>query len=324
MSRENRFARLPRLPACRGWTSPSADDGCSRRSRSPFRSVSRRLPDTRGTINFITLRASRNLVEGHDLDYNVGERVHTFTSPLSVLMPARLTRVSCCGSSGFSTPHCLRSPWGSWGAAPQRLGATGRTLLFGLLIGDAKLTDFSINGMETALLVFFMLLLWSELESSDRPRVMWLALASGGLMWTRPDAFILAGAMITPHLIFSTRRARATRPAWPSIVRGARLGGVIYLPWAAWAWWYYGTPVPHTIIAKGAVTPPAQLMQLLRVPWRVPTESGQLFLPTHAKFGGWPDGLVHVGHALSVLASFAWLVPGWSPAFRRTPPAKAS
>lgn len=275
---------------------------------------------------FITLRASRNLVGGHGLVFTVGERVHTFTSPLGVLVPALCTALAGPTHEDLAlwffrifNAALLALAVGLVGrrAETLRLGATGRTLLFGLLLADAKLTDFSINGMETALLVFFMLLLWSELESPDRPRVMWLALAFGGLMWTRPDAFILAGAMITPHLIFSIRRTPTAGPAWPSIVRGALLGGVIYLPWFAWAWWYYGTPVPHTIIAKGAVTPPVQLMQLLRVPWRVLTESGQLFLPTYAKFGGWPDGLVHVGHALSVLASFAWLVPGWSPAGRR-------
>src|SRR6185295_10437704 len=37
---------------------------------------------------FITLRCSRNLVEGNGLVFTPGERVHTFTSPLGVLVPA--------------------------------------------------------------------------------------------------------------------------------------------------------------------------------------------------------------------------------------------
>src|ERR1700756_5101902 len=37
---------------------------------------------------FITFRFSRNLCEGKGLVYNIGERVHGFTSPLGVLLPA--------------------------------------------------------------------------------------------------------------------------------------------------------------------------------------------------------------------------------------------
>ncbi|HET7538045.1 MAG TPA: hypothetical protein VFJ90_16410, partial [Candidatus Didemnitutus sp.] len=37
---------------------------------------------------FITLRASRNLVDGNGLVFTPGERLHTFTSPLGVLLPA--------------------------------------------------------------------------------------------------------------------------------------------------------------------------------------------------------------------------------------------
>ncbi|MGA3285463.1 MAG: hypothetical protein ABSD57_13530, partial [Verrucomicrobiota bacterium] len=37
---------------------------------------------------WITFRASRNLVTGHGLVFTPGERLHTFTSPLGVLLPA--------------------------------------------------------------------------------------------------------------------------------------------------------------------------------------------------------------------------------------------
>ncbi len=42
---------------------------------------------------YITLRSSRNLVDGNGLVFQVGERVHTFTSPLGVL-PALCTWVA--------------------------------------------------------------------------------------------------------------------------------------------------------------------------------------------------------------------------------------
>ncbi len=37
---------------------------------------------------YITYRASKNLAEGHGLTFTPGERVHSFTSPLGVLLPA--------------------------------------------------------------------------------------------------------------------------------------------------------------------------------------------------------------------------------------------
>src|ERR1700750_1862664 len=37
---------------------------------------------------YITYRASKNLADGHGLTFTAGERVHSFTSPLGVLLPA--------------------------------------------------------------------------------------------------------------------------------------------------------------------------------------------------------------------------------------------
>jgi len=40
---------------------------------------------------YITYRVSKNLATGHGLVYRVGERLHVFTSPLNVLVPAALS-----------------------------------------------------------------------------------------------------------------------------------------------------------------------------------------------------------------------------------------
>jgi hypothetical protein len=95
------------------------------------------------------------------------------------------------------------------------------------------------------------------------------------------------------------------------LIFGAGLGGLIYAPWFAWAWWYYGSPVPHTIIAKGAYMAPLQLSELAKVP--LETLAGRsmlvdLFMPTYWGFGGWPTWLKHIGHGLALLAAFGWLL----------------
>lgn len=270
---------------------------------------------------FITLRSSRNLVEGHGLVFNPGERVHTFTSPLGVLLPALCTAVTGPGREEAALWLFRLCNAGFLAAAASLvwrrtvalgLGAVGRVLLFGLLLFDAKLLDFAINGMETAILVFFVLLLWSELEAAAGPRPAILALATAGLMWTRPDAFIVGGALFAARVLVRGPSASAAAVPWATLLRGLVLGGLLYLPWFAWAWWYYGTPVPHTVIAKSAYTPAVHFTNLLLVPWQTLLGRSMLvdlFLPAYWNFGGWPPFLVHVAHALAGIAALAWLVP---------------
>jgi hypothetical protein len=277
---------------------------------------------------FITLRSSRNLVEGHGLVFNAGERVHTFTSPIGVLLPALCTWLAGlqreelalwlfrCINIGFLGA----TAWLVWRRAVSvRLGRIGKFTLFGLLLADAKLADFSINGMETAVLVFFVLLLWSELEA-PAPRVTRIAVAIGGLMWTRPDAFILGGALLLPHLIIRGGESGRVRERWPHLWRGVLLGGALYVPWFAWAWWFYGTPIPHTIIAKSAYTIPLPFFDLLLLPLR--TLAGQsmavdLFMPAYWTFGNWPNQLKYFAQFVTGVAAFAWLVPGVPATARR-------
>jgi hypothetical protein len=280
---------------------------------------------------FITLRSSRNLVEGNGLVFNPGERVHTFTSPLGVLVPAFCTWITGVGHEQaalwwfrvINAALLAAAALLVWRRADTvGLGGLGRVVFFSLMLVDAKLADFATNGMETAILVYFLLLLWSELEASPGPRVGRLAVALGGLMWTRPDAFILAGVLLIAHVGFRPRveGVKAPRPAWSPLLRGILLGGLLYLPWFVWAWWYYGTPVPHTIIAKAAYTPSVHFHDWLVLPWQVITGQSlllDLFMPTYWIFGGWPSKLVYFAQTLTIVAAFAWLVPGWAPAGRR-------
>jgi len=269
---------------------------------------------------YITLRSSRNLVEGHGLVFNPGERVHTFTSPLGVLLPALglalgggddqvalwLFRLLSAALLAGGVALVWRR------AEALGLGRVGRVVLFGLLLTDAKLTDFAINGQETALCVFFLLLLWSELEAAGPPRPAWLAAACAGLMWTRPDGFILGGAVIVASVLIRRRGPDAPAPPWAALTRGILLGALLYLPWFIWAWWYYGSPIPHTIVAKAAVTPPVSASALLLIPLRALTGRsmlGDLFLPTYWVFGGWPAAVAALAQVLAAVAAFAWVWP---------------
>lgn len=278
---------------------------------------------------FITLRSSRNLVEGHGLVFNPSERVHTFTSPLGVLVPALCTWLAGPGheEAALWIFRLLNAGVLAGAAAllwrraeSLALGAVGRVVLFGLLFLDAKLVDFSINGMETAILVFFVVLLWSELEAPAGPRATSIGLAIGGLMWTRPDAFIIGAALVGARVLIRNRSRGSAPVPWSPVLRGLLVGGLLYLPWFAWAWWYYGTPVPHTVIAKAAYTPRVDFAHLAATPWLTLLGRSMLvdlFLPAYWNFGGWPEFLKHLAHVLSGVAVFACAFPGISIPARR-------
>ncbi len=277
---------------------------------------------------YITLRSSRNLVEGNGLVFNPGERVHTFTSPLGVLVPALCTWVAGPGHETaalwlfrvFNALVLAAAAVWAWRRFDD-LGIRwpGRLVFYGLALADSKLVDFSMNGMETAMLVALVIWLWAELERMPAPRPWAVAVGCGGLLWTRPDAFILGAALMIPHLVFRQRAGNAPLP-WRPAFTGALLGGLLYVPWFAWAWWYYGSPVPHTILAKGQVTPPADLWAIAQTPWRSLLGDSLLrdiFLPTYWHYGGWPKWLPAWAYVLSLLASMVWVLPWLSPAVRR-------
>ena len=277
---------------------------------------------------FITLRSSRNLVEGNGLVFQPGERLHTFTSPLGVLVPALGLWIS--GGSATGALWFLRLVSAVMLAAGMillwrrtaslGLGSLGRFVVFGLILADAKMTDFSINGMETALLVFFGIWLWTELAAPAGPRALPLGLAAAGLMWTRPDALILGVCMGLPFLLLRPKNAVTPGIKWPVLGRALLIGAALYLPWFVWAWSYYGTPVPHTIIAKAAYTPPVGARDYLLLPLQTLLGRSMLvdlFLPSYWVFGGWPRFLVVLAQILTAVVAFAWMIPGWALAGRR-------
>lgn len=277
---------------------------------------------------FITLRSADNLVAGNGLVFTAGERVHAFTSPLGVLGLALGAWIAGVGHAfgtlwvfrvlnalvlGATCRLLLRR------AGTLRLGAWGLATMAGLVLADPKLIGFATNGMETGFLVFFLVLLWGELEAPAGPRAWTVALAVGGLMWTRPDAFVLGGAVILPHFVFRPRGEELwrSRPLW----RGIALGGLLYLPWLAWAWHYYGSPIPNTIIAKRALLGPLPgLWPLVRLPWEVLSGDSvvaQLLLPSYAIHGDWPAVFFGFARLLAIGAFFGWLIPAIPAAARR-------
>ena len=271
---------------------------------------------------YITLRSSRNLAEGHGLVYQVGEKVHTFTSPLGVLVPALgfkltggdlgalwflrgLSALALAATAALVVRHAREQQWSSG------------TLVLALVLGlfEAKVVACSVNGMETAFLVLFTALAWTELARAAGPRCRWLAGAYAGLMWTRPDACVLATAMTLAAVLFCARTTPGGRTAWgKSVLLAIGIGGLLYLPWFVWAWQYYGSPVPQTIIAKSIYTPGFSVGRILLAPVTCLVRNSALddvFMPIYSH-NGWPAGLLVAGRVLARLAAFLWVLPALS------------
>ncbi|MEM1058381.1 MAG: hypothetical protein AAGK14_03965 [Verrucomicrobiota bacterium] len=226
---------------------------------------------------YITFRASQNLAEGNGLVFTEGQRVHTFTSPLGVLIPAglsylvgseaeRLTlwlyRIINALVLGATAVLLMRM------SARLALGYWPMVLLVGLFLLDSKTLAFSINGMETAYLVFFGAMSLYCLYGQMQRRFLWLGLAWAGLMWTRPDGCIYVAAVGVGWLLFapvlSDVRSRAGYLLL--FLKAGLVTTALYLPWLLWAWSYYGTPVPNTVVAKGISFAEGGSEELSRLP----------------------------------------------------------
>jgi hypothetical protein len=285
--------------------------------------------DHRWEDYYITFRAAKNLATGHGLVYQIGERVHSFTSPLGVLVLAfaswatggrsdeaalavyRIVSVAAFAGAAALIWRTTRA----WGWRPFAGGCAAA-----LMMTDAKSLDFSINGMETGFLLFFLALtVWQFARNGASG---WsLGVAWAGLMWTRPDSFIYLGGIAAGFWLFPAGQKLAGSRA--ELLRGygqaALLCAALYGPWLAWAWWYYGSPVPHTIVAKGLNQAPVgwcrTIVLLLSLPWNTRVYA-TVFAPSYYGLGGWPPWAIATGRGLSYLAFFTAFVPRLRPEVR--------
>ena len=279
---------------------------------------------------YITFRSSKNLVAGYGLVFNRGDRLHTFTSPLGVLLPAAASALT--GANSDTAAIWVFRIWSVaalagaavllWTVARRfQYGMFAATVLVAFMVLDAKTIDFTTNGMETGfLLLFIAYTLWAMLACRGR-RWLHLGLAWGALMWTRPDGFLYIG-LLSAGMFFFNDAARTGLTRWQWLKLFLQAGVVctlVYLPWFSWAWWYYGTPIPHTITAKGgdymasknAMGVFKTLIDLPMNVWRGATSLESTFLPSYFQIGGWPPVALTTARWVGLILAFQWVWPLW-------------
>lgn len=190
---------------------------------------------------FITLRYANNIVRGAGFVYNAGERILGTTTPLFALLLA-LSRLVTGNlelvALIFNTIADAATVIMLYIMTLRLSGRTVTALACGLLFAfSAGSIRFAVGGMETSVFTFLCVLsCWLFL--SERYRA--TGIATGLAILVRPEALILLAALVV--VFFLTHR----RVPWVLLA-----GGVgVPLPWIVFALGYFGSPIPHSVLAK--------------------------------------------------------------------------
>ena len=195
----------------------------------------------------ITLRHAENAARGVGLTHHPahGDPVHGFTSPISVLIPMSGEYVA--PGSGMLVNRLLSlvatalTIFVGFKIATHpkvNLSLLGTSFFLGFLAIEFHQILFSMGGMETQWIVVITLLVLLEFLN-ERPAALGLACAL--TLWGRPDGVITVATVFTALVL--CRRFR-------EIPVTLLVCAVAYAPWLIFCMLYYGSFVPHTIIAK--------------------------------------------------------------------------
>ena len=210
---------------------------------------------------YISFRYARNLIEGHGLVFNPGEKVEGYTNFLWTLFLA-------AGLAVKLTPEMISFTLGLFCSA---LTLTGLLVLHRFLFREKAVlpaavlalalnytwASFSTSGLETSALglwmtgIYLLLFLWTSHRKKLQNNGLFpvyigcvLALA----MMTRPDA-----ALMFPCIVLFVVLQRPKRREALAVLAAISLSLLfLYLPYFLWRYSYYGYFFPNTYYAKSA------------------------------------------------------------------------
>ncbi|HIJ65815.1 MAG TPA: hypothetical protein HPP77_07670 [Candidatus Hydrogenedentes bacterium] len=199
---------------------------------------------------YITFRYARNLIDGHGLVYNPGERVEGYSSLLHVLLvsPAFLA----LSDEQVYFYVLLLNAIGSIAAMFVFCRIVSRHVAGTLLIPAAflfammpSLWRYVWSGLESPLVLLLQLIVWGavlEIHREAKKRHVWvLCAASALLVLGRADGFIVPGLAFLYLLLIRKPRAAA----WCAIAAGLTFAAQVAFRYA-----YYGYPLPNTYYVK--------------------------------------------------------------------------
>ncbi len=210
---------------------------------------------------YISFRYARNLIEGHGLVFNIGERVEGYSNFLWLMLVA-LGMSFGVGPETFTTVAGLASSVVTFFCVlrlHRRIAGEGAVFPAALLTLALSYTwaSFSTSGLETSLLcacLYAGLLALTEALSGGISRERgWMFLAGAGVAvalaaMTRADAILVLPAALACLFL--------DKPGWRRVLGRAVAVtapiAAIGVPYFVWRTVYYGDLLPNTFYAKSA------------------------------------------------------------------------
>jgi hypothetical protein len=200
-----------------------------------------------GDDAYITFRYAHNLASHHALVFNAGEPVLGTSTPLFALLLAvpaslRLSLRDAAFLLGILSDLAILLVLSRM---LREAGERDAARLAPLLIAVTPLlAAITSEGMETPL---YSLLLVSAAFLAGRAGTHRVTLATGAalalVILVRPDGLLMAAAVCSALVLGRN---------FHHLFRVAIVTLVLLLPWLAFATWYYGSPIPQSVIAKAA------------------------------------------------------------------------
>jgi len=215
---------------------------------------------------YITYRYAQNILGGNGFVFNPGERVLGTTTPVYTLSMVSIGLLSGGRDTNFpQIAYILNAVIGGFECIllyylglhfGSKLAAIGATLVWS--IAPYSVT-FAVGGLETSL---YVLLLTATITSYLTRRYTLTALLAAISILTRPDALLLILPLIVDRIwqqvIFIKDLDNSSKSTWDNriILSGNTFLYEIVafltplLIWGGFSYFYFGSPVPHSITAK--------------------------------------------------------------------------
>ncbi len=201
---------------------------------------------------FTSFRYAKNLVNGHGLVYNPGERVEGYTNFLWTLIiaifmkigfqPERLSQILGSIFAGLSIflvflIGCLLSP---------------KNRLFNLLAPlflcvNSCFASWAVGGLEGLFFTFFILLaIYRYFLEVQNKKICLSSIIFGLATLTRPEGLLFFGITFIHQIILIFKN----RLSFKNLLLSFALFLSIFAPYYIWRYSYYGFPFPNTFYAK--------------------------------------------------------------------------
>jgi len=189
---------------------------------------------------FITFRYAQNLLAGNGFVYNTGQHVLSTTTPLYALLLALLGKVrpNLPALANFLSALSLAGG----GLFLWQLAQVWQTRVVGwvaLILYPTFPFLYTTFGGE---MLFYNMLCLATIAWYARRRYALAAFAGALALLTRADAAPLLALLAVHYLLW--RRERSI--PWFPVTLFAIISGT----WFAFAWWYFGSPIPATLAVK--------------------------------------------------------------------------